>query len=97
MNKLQASHFFNNIPNYARDAATVKYPWNKTDATPTLTGLPPHITILANFEQLRLDMAAAREAILNGVVSNPSEKTHSLEDCVQFIYEEEEEICDRFR
>ena len=67
MNKLQASHFFNNIPNYARDAATVKYPWNKTDATPTLTGLPPHITILANFEQLRLDMAAAREAILNGV------------------------------
>jgi len=67
MNKLQASHFFNNIPNYARDAATVKYPWNKTDATPTLTGLPPHITILANFEQLKLDMAAAREAILNGV------------------------------
>jgi hypothetical protein len=36
-NKLQASHFFKNIANYAKDTATVKYPWNKTAATPTLT------------------------------------------------------------
>jgi hypothetical protein len=57
-NKLQALHFFNNIPNYARDAATVKYSWSKTAATPTFTGLPPHITILANFEQLELEMKA---------------------------------------
>jgi hypothetical protein len=66
-NKLEALHFFNNIPNYARDAATVKYPWNKTAATPTFTGLSPHITILANFEQLKLEMIATWDAILTGV------------------------------
>ena len=90
MNKLQASHFFNNIPNYARDAATVKYPWNKTDATPTLTGLPPHITILANFEQLRLDMAAAREAILNGVEAELDRRRIGLQS-----HFDKEEILDR--
>ncbi len=65
--KLQASHFFNNIPNYVRDAATVKYPWSKAAATPTFTGLPPHICILANFEQLKLEMKATRDTILTGV------------------------------
>jgi hypothetical protein len=66
-NKLQALHFFNNIPNYARDAATVKYPWSKTAATPTFTGLSPHITILANFEQLKLEMKATRDTISTGI------------------------------
>jgi hypothetical protein len=66
-NKLQASHFFNNIRNYAKDAASVKYPWSKTAATPTFTGLPPHITILAIFEQLKLEMKATRDTILTGV------------------------------
>jgi hypothetical protein len=66
-NKLQALHLFDNIPNYARDAATVKYPWSKTATTPTFTGLPPHITILASFEQLKLEMKATRDTILTGV------------------------------
>jgi hypothetical protein len=36
-NKLQASPFFMHIPNYAREAATVRYPWNKTASTPLFT------------------------------------------------------------
>jgi hypothetical protein len=66
-NKLQALHFFNNIPNYAKDTATVKYSWSKTAVTPTFTGLPPHITILAKVEQLKLEMKTTRDAILTGV------------------------------
>jgi hypothetical protein len=66
-NKLRASHFFNHIPLWVKNAATVKYPWTKTEATPTLTGLPPHITILANFEKLRVEMEASKVAILSGV------------------------------
>jgi len=66
-NKIQASHFYNNIPSYAKERATVKYPWTKTEATPTFTGLPPHITILANFEQLKLEMKETRDTILNEV------------------------------
>jgi hypothetical protein len=39
----------------------------KKTATPTFTGLSPHITILANFEQLKLEMNATRDTILTGV------------------------------
>ena len=66
-NKLRASHFFSHIPSWAKDAVTVKYPWTKTEATPTLTGLPPHITILANFEALRVELVASKVVILTGV------------------------------
>jgi hypothetical protein len=50
-NKLQASHFFICIPIEIKAAATVKDSWNRMDATPTHTGLSPHITfrqILSN-------------------------------------------------
>jgi len=67
MNKLRASHFFNHIPLWVKNAATVKYPWTRTDATPTLTGLPPHITILANFEKLRVELEDSKVAILGGI------------------------------
>ena len=66
-NKLQASHFFKHIPSWAKDAVTIKYPWTKTKATPTLTGLSPHITILANFERLRVELETSNVAILSGV------------------------------
>ncbi len=66
-NKLQASHFFQHILSNIQAAATVKYPWTKTEAIPTLTGLPPHITIMANFEQLKIEMKETKNAILSGV------------------------------
>ena len=49
-NKLQASPFFTHIPNYAREAAMVRMPWNKTTNTPVFTGLPPHVSILTKIE-----------------------------------------------
>jgi hypothetical protein len=66
-NKLQTSHFFTHILIEIEAAATVKYPWNWTEATPTHTGLPLHITILANFEQLMIEMESTKNAILSGV------------------------------
>jgi hypothetical protein len=66
-NKLQASHFFTHIPIEIKAKATVKYPWNWMEATPTHTDLPPHITILANFEQLMIEMEFTKNAILSGV------------------------------
>jgi hypothetical protein len=66
-NKLRASHFFNHIPSWAKDAVTNKYPWTKTESTPTLTGLPPQITILTNFKALRVELVASKVAILTGV------------------------------
>ena len=50
-------------------AATVKYPWNQTETTPTFTGLPPHITILANFQTLMVEMESTKDAILSGLIA----------------------------
>ena len=50
-------------------AATAKYPWNQTETTPTFTGLPPHITILANFQTLMVEMESTKDAILSGLIA----------------------------
>ena len=66
-NKLRASHFFTHIPIEIQAAATVTYPWSATDKTPTLTGIPPHVTIQANFERMMAEMESTKNAILAGV------------------------------
>ena len=65
--KLQASPFFNAMPNYAKDAAVVQYPWTCTKACPTFTGLPPHVVILATCEELKLELAKAKEGIIQSI------------------------------
>ena len=32
--------------------STAKFPWNKTDKTPTFTGITPHVTILTMLEAI---------------------------------------------
>jgi len=66
-NKLQASPFFTHIPNYAREAATVWFPWNKTASTPLFTGLPPHVSVLAQIESLKVALEEAKDSIIGGV------------------------------
>ena len=65
-NKLHIA-FFTHIPNYAREAATVWMPWNKTANTPVFTGLPPHVSILTKIEELKEALKTATDAILGGV------------------------------
>jgi hypothetical protein len=66
-NKLKASPFFTKLPNYARGAATVRFPWNKMAATPTFTGLPPHVCILAQLEGLKEKMESTGDRIIGEV------------------------------
>ena len=68
--KLQASPFFTNIPNYAKEAAVVRYPWNKTASTPIFTGLPPHVCILAQLEGLKAALDSSKDEIIAGVKSD---------------------------
>jgi len=72
--KLQASPFFSAMPQYAKNAATTKFPWEKTAATPTFTGIPPHISLLAQVEQLKLEMARTRDDVLAGFKSELDER-----------------------
>ena len=46
----------------------------KTEKTPTLTGLPPHITIWAIFEMLRVELEKFKVAILTGVETEPDKR-----------------------
>jgi hypothetical protein len=68
--KLQASPFFTNIPNYAREAAVVKFPWTKTASTPSFTGLPPHVCILAQLEGVKAEIVKSKDEIIAGVKSD---------------------------
>lgn len=65
--KLQASPFFNAMPNYAKHAAVVQYPWTRTKECPTFTGLPPHVVILATCEELKFELAKAKEGIIQSI------------------------------
>ena len=64
--KLQASPFFSAMPQYAKSSATIKFPWEKTASTPIFTGIPPHISLLAQVEQLKLELAKNRDDVLAG-------------------------------
>jgi len=68
--KLQASPFFTNIPNYAKDAAVVRFPWNKTASPPSIAGLPPHVSILAQLKGLKAALVASKDEIIVGVKSD---------------------------
>ena len=37
-----------------RQCAVISYPWNATDATPVFTGIPPHVMLMSEMEQLKL-------------------------------------------
>ena len=66
-NKLQASLFFTSIPNYAKDAATVRFPWNKMALMPSFTSLPPHVSILAQLKELKAALESSKNEIINGM------------------------------
>ena len=53
---LRASYLWNaTVP--SAELVVVKYPWNATNDTPEITGLPPDIILLAEIESLKHDMA----------------------------------------
>jgi hypothetical protein len=86
-NKLQASPFFTNIPNYAKDVATVSFPWNKMALAPPFTGLPPHVSILAQLEGIKAALESSKNEILNGMKNDLDERRLGLQS-----YFDKEEI-----
>ena len=50
---LQSSAIYRDMPQSVREVVRVAYPWNKTEDTPPFTGIPPHILILAELEELK--------------------------------------------
>ena len=46
-----------------RSYATIRYPWNKTCNTPIFTGLPPHVMIVVDMEELKNVLKDQRKQI----------------------------------
>ena len=49
----RASIFLKDIPDEFINVVRVAFPWNATRETPKLTGVPPHVLLMAEMEQLR--------------------------------------------
>ena len=49
--------------------STAKLPWNKTDNTPTFTGVPPHVTILTMLEAIRTYQDGMSDEVLGNIVA----------------------------
>ena len=45
------------ITSYAR----ITYPWDQTSDTPSFTGIPPHVTLLADIAELKREMQSLRK------------------------------------
>ena len=60
---LRVSPFFKDIPSEFTELSNILYPWNNTYYTPKITGIPPHVLLMAmmkilkaKFEKLWLDI-----------------------------------------
>ena len=56
---LRSSFLWNDNVPFA-DKVVVRYPWDTTSNTPEITGLQPHIVLLAKVKSLQLEMKAAK-------------------------------------
>jgi hypothetical protein len=61
------SPLYKDIPNEIRKLATVCYPWTRTKNAPTITGIPPHVVLLAKMEILQNSFHELKNSLLSGV------------------------------
>ena len=64
LNRLRASTDFIKASNDMSKYATVKYPWNKTHNTPESNGIPPHVVIMMDMEELKYVLIKQRQDIV---------------------------------
>ena len=55
---LHASLIFRDIPDKFLNIARIAYPWDSTADTPKITGVPPHVLLMAEIEDLKIKFEA---------------------------------------
>ena len=55
---LRSAILFCDIPKSIIEVAHIAYPWSKSDDTPQLSGVPPHVLALAEMEGLKQEIAS---------------------------------------
>ena len=41
----------------------IAYPWTSTDDTPTFTGIPPHVTLMLEFQQVAQELQTLKSSL----------------------------------
>ena len=59
---VRTSIFMIETPPYANNVTT-KYPWDQTSDTPEITGIPPDVMILAEFQEMKLELSNLRSGL----------------------------------
>ena len=59
----RASLIFRDIPDEFVNLARVAYPWDSTVDTPKITGVPPHVLLMAEIEELKIKFDALQVTI----------------------------------
>ena len=74
---LKATALFKDIPDEIISLAAVKYPWNETEDTPHLTGIPPHTWQLARLERMEKKMDGMRDDIVEEITAQMEKRGFS--------------------
>ena len=62
---LNACFIFTDVPQVLKEIVRVSYPWDKDINSPVLTGIPPHILVLAQLDNLtRSQLKIADEVVV---------------------------------
>lgn len=62
---LRQASLFRGIPREIVELAVVRFPWDKTEDTPKLTGIPPHVLHMAEMEELKIELRDVKEQVKN--------------------------------
>ena len=63
----RASLIFQDIPDEFLKIAQIDYPWNSTIDTPKITGMPPHVLLMTELEELKIKFDALQMSIKSDI------------------------------
>jgi hypothetical protein len=64
---LRAAPLFRDIPFDIQCLSRISYPWNETHDTPRFSGIPPHVLLMSDMEEIKAELMTLRSNIANDV------------------------------
>ena len=77
---LHASPIFRNIPSDIVSLAQISHPWNSTENTPEITGIPPHILLMSEIDGLKREIKYLKGEIINQLQDEMDKRGFSTMD-----------------
>ena len=74
---LCASPIFRDIPSDVMPLARIDHLWNITEDTPEFTGIPPHILLMLEIEELKHEIYSLKGTIINQLQDGMDKRGYS--------------------